>query len=477
MTVEYDLVVLGGGPGGYVAAIRASQLGMKVALVEKNKVGGTCLHHGCIPSKTYLKSAEVYRNLKYIDKFGINGIDFNRLSLNFDQIVQRKENIVSQLHNGVEHLLKQSNVDIYNGYGRILGPSIFSPICGTISVEYEDGSENSLLSPKYVLIATGSTQRQIDGLEVDGEYILDSTAALNLRNLPSSVLIVGGGVIGIEFASMLQDFGVKVTIIESSDRILANEDKDIRDEAERLLSQRGITFIKNGQLNVQSLEKKDGNLYIDINIDNTTTTLNAEKLIIAAGRVPNISNIGIKNTNIKVENGYITTNEMYQTAESHIYAIGDCIGGLELAHVASKEGMIAVEHMSNNEPFPIERLNVPSCIYSYPEMSRIGLTEQEAIEQNYDIKVGKFPFSHIGKATIDGERDGFIKIISDKKTDDILGIHMIGSQVTELISEGSLAKMLDATPWEISHTVHPHPSISETFMEAALAVNDEQIHG
>lgn len=475
MSVEYDLVVLGGGPGGYVAAIRASQLGMNVALVEKENVGGTCLHEGCIPSKTFLKSAETFRHVRNSNDFGIE-LNDQDISFNFATIQKRKEEIVSQLHSGVEHLLKRANVDIYNGFGRIMGPSIFSPISGTISVEHSDGRENTLLSPKFVLISTGSKPRSIDGLDVDGQYILDSSHVLNLNDLPSSVIIVGAGVIGIEFASILNDFNVDVTVVEATEHILTNEDKDIRHEAKRLLKQRGITFMTNTQLDTHSLSITD---QVSINViqNEAVETLQADKLIVATGRQANITNIGIENTKIDIDNHVIKTNDMYQTAENHIYAIGDCIGGMELAHVASKEGIIAVEHMANESPYPLNQFNIPSCVYSYPEISRVGLTEQEAIKNNYKIKVGKFSFSHNSKAMINREQDGFIKIISNEENDDILGIHMIGSHVTELISEGSLAKMLDATPWEISQTVHPHPSISESVMEAALSVKGEQIHG
>jgi len=473
MTKEYDLVVLGGGTGGYVAAIRASQLGMKVALVEKKSVGGTCLHSGCIPSKVLLKSAEAYRNVKEIAEFGV---DVQTVSLNFNNVQNRKNKVVRQLHNGVTQLLKKANIDIYTGYGRILGPSIFSPMSGTISIEYGDGRENTMIVPKHVLIATGSKPRQLTEFEIDGEYILDSADALNLKELPASVIIVGAGVIGIEWASMLCDFGVEVTVIESSSDILIHEDYEIRREAERLLEKRGVTFFKEAAIDVNSLTIENS-LSINVMMDNEPTTLQAEKLIVAIGREANINNLGLENTNIVTEDGLIQTNEMYQTKEKHIYAIGDCIGGMQLAHVASKEGVIAVEHMANKDPFPLNSLNIPSCVYAYPEISRIGLTEQKAKEKGFNFKVGKFPFRGIGKALVNGETDGFVKIISDQDSGDILGIHMIGSNVTELISEGSLAKVLDATPWEISHTVHPHPALSEVFVEAALAVKGEQIHG
>src|SRR5690625_1569958 len=388
MSVEYDLVILGGGPGGYVAAIRASQLGMKVALVEKNKVGGTCLHDGCVPTKTLLKSAERFRDLKNSRNLGIAGINPDELSIDFNQVNKRKKDTITQLYNGVLHLLKQANVDIYNGYGRILGPSIFSPMSGTISVEYPNERENTLLSPKNVLIATGARHRELDDFQIDGNFILSSDELLKLETLPESMIIIGGGVIGIEFASMLHDFGVKVTILEANHSILPNEDTDIQNEATRLLKKRGIHILTNVDIDTSSLNITD-KVTFEITYENKTHALKTDKVLIAIGREANIAQIGIENTNIQIKNGMIVTNDMYQTEEMHIYAIGDCIGGIGLAHVASKEGIIAVEHMAGKKPFPLHPTNVPHCIYSYPEISRIGLTEQEAKEKGYQVKIGR----------------------------------------------------------------------------------------
>jgi len=473
MTKEYDLVILGGGTGGYVAAIRASQLGMQVAVVEKAELGGTCLHRGCIPSKALLRSAEVYKQTLRAHEFGI---DTNNTMLNFKNIQARKNKIVDQLHRGVKALMKKGKIDVFQGFGRILGPSIFSPMPGTISIEYENGEENTMIVPKNVLIATGSKPKTLPGLEIDGTFVMSSDEALEMEELPESILIVGGGVIGIEWASMLADFGVKVTVLEYLNQILPTEDKDIASEAERLLKKKGITFINNAKVLPDTLTKGT-TISIDVDLDGEMKTFEADRMLVSVGREANTANIGIENTDIVLNNGFIETNEFFQTKESHIYAIGDVIGGMQLAHVASHEGMIAVEHMANEAPYKINYENIPTCIYSSPEIASIGLTEQIAKEQGLEIKVGKFPFKAIGKALVYGETDGFVKIIANRHTDDIIGIHMIGPHVTDMVSEAGLAKVLDATPWEISQTIHPHPTLSEIFGEAALAVEGIQIHG
>ncbi|WP_340001916.1 dihydrolipoyl dehydrogenase [Oceanobacillus sp. FSL K6-0127] len=473
MTKEYDLVVLGGGTGGYVAAIRASQLGMQVAIVEKGELGGTCLHQGCIPSKALLRSAEVYRQTSEASLFGV---ETERIALNFSKVQERKQSIINTLHQGVQGLMKKGKIDVINGFGRILGPSIFSPMPGTISVEHENGEENTMIVPKNVLIATGSKPKTLPGLPIDGHFVMSSDEALQMEKLPDSILIVGAGVIGIEWASMLTDFGVTVTVVEYLNQILPTEDEAIAKEAERLLKKKGVTFIKGANIQTETLHTDQG-ISIEVEIDNKKQSLQAERMLVSVGREANTVNIGIENTDIVLSNGYIQTNDYFQTKESHIYAIGDVIGGMQLAHVASREGIVAIEHMAGKETYPINYENVPTCVYSSPEIASVGLTEKAAKEKGYDIKVGKFPFKAIGKALVFGESDGFVKIIADKKTNDILGIHMIGPHVTDLISEAGLAKVLDATPWELSQSIHPHPALSEIIGEAALAVEGEQIHG
>lgn len=469
---EYDLVVLGGGTGGYVAAIRATQLGMRVAVVERDKLGGTCLHRGCIPSKALLRSAEVYHTMIQSEEFGIEVSD---LRVNFSKMQERKQKIVDQLHRGVQQLMKKGKIQVFHGEGRIMGPSIFSPQAGAVAVSKEDG-DSEILVPKNLLVATGSRPRTLPGLEIDGEYVLTSDEALRLEKLPESIVIVGGGVIGIEWASMLNDLGVQVQIIEFADRILPLEDADISKEMTRLLKKRKITLHTGAKVLPETLVKRDGKLSIKAEKKGEHIEVQAEKLLVSVGRMANVENIGLDNTDAKVDRGVIQVNAHFQTAEAHIYAIGDVIGGLQLAHVASHEGILAVEHMAGLSSHPLDYTKVPKVTYSRPEVANVGLTEEEAKEKGFTVKTGVFHFRAIGKALVHGDSDGFVKLIVDEKTDDLLGVHMIGPHVSDLIAEGALATVLNATPWEISHTIHPHPSLSEIMGEAALAVYGKAIH-
>ena len=473
MAEDYDLVILGGGTGGYVAAIKAAQEGLKTAIVEQGKIGGTCLHKGCIPSKALLRSAEVLRTAKGTLEFGVTttGVSFD-----FQAAQTRKQKVVDQLHKGVQFLMKRGDIDVYEGKGRILGPSIFSPTPGTISVERKN-EENVMLIGKNVIVATGSTPRTLPGLTIDGTHILTSDHALTLEYLPASIIIVGGGVIGVEWASMLSDFGVEVTIVEYGGRILPSEDIDIAAEAAKQLQARGIKIVTNVDLQTNELIKNENSVHVTGLIKGEPTTFEAEKMLVCVGRAGNTSDIGLKNTDIQVDKSFIQVNEFGQTKESHIYAIGDVIGGMQLAHVASHEGILAVEHILGNDPSPINYETVPSCIYSYPEMASVGLTEEQAKSKDLPIKVGTFSFQAIGKALVQGETNGFVKLIANKENDDLLGVHIIGPHATELISEAAIAKVLDAASWEVAHTIHPHPTLSEVLGEAALAANGKAIHG
>lgn len=472
MAEEYDLVILGGGTGGYVAAIRASQLGLKTALVEKGKLGGTCLHKGCIPSKALLRSAEVYATAKRSEEFGIS---VSNIEVHFGKVQERKNKIVDQLHKGVQHLMKQGKIDVFEGTGRILGPSIFSPMPGTISVEMNNGEDNAMLIPKNVIVATGSRPNMLPGVEI-GQNIMTSDEALVMEEIPESIIIVGGGVIGIEWASMLSDFGSTVTVIEFADRIIPTEDKEISREMQRLMKKKGIKMITNAKVLPETVKQDEDSVTLFAEVKGEQKEFTANKLLISVGRKANTEGIGIENTEIQLNKGYIVTNEYYQTKESHIYAIGDVIGGLQLAHVASHEGITAVEHIANQNPMPIDYSLVSKCIYSSPEAASVGYTEEEATEKGFKVKTGKFSFRAIGKALVFGESDGFVKIIADEETNDILGVHMIGPHVTDMISEAGLARVLDATPWEVSHTIHPHPTLSEAIGEAALAIEGKAIH-
>lgn len=472
MSQEFDLVVLGGGTGGYVAAIRASQLGMKVAIVEKEKLGGTCLHRGCIPSKALLRSAEVFATLKEADKFGVTA---GEVGYDFAKIQGRKQGIIDQLYKGIQYLMKKGSITVFEGFGRVMGPSIFSPQAGAVRIEKENG-EQEMIVPRFLLLATGSRPRTLPGLAIDGSYVVTSDEALQWEELPKSVVIVGGGVIGIEWASMLNDFGVEVTVVEYADRILPLEDEEVSKEMARLLKKRKVNIVTSAKVLPESLEKGEGRIMIQAETADGVHSFEAQKLLVSVGRQANVENIGLEATEIKVERGAVVVNEFYQTAEPHIYAIGDMIGGLQLAHVASHEGILAVEHMAGQHPHPMDYTKVPKCTYSRPEVANVGLTEKEAREQGYDVKVGKFSFKPLGKALVHGENDGFVKVVADAKTNDLLGVHMIGPHVTDMISEAGLARVLDATPWEIGMAIHPHPTLSEALMEAALAVDGKAIH-
>ena len=344
-----------------------------------------------------------------------------------------------QLHQGVQALMKKGKIDVFDGLGRMQGPSIFSPMPGTISVEMTNGEENEILILKNLIIATGSRPRTLPGLEIDESIIMSSDGALSMETLPASILIVGGGVIGIEWASMLNDFGVDVTVIEYANEIIPTEDIDISKEMKKQLSKKGITFVTGAKVLPETLVKGKNSITISADVNGETREFSAERMLVSVGRQANVEGIGFENTEIEIENGYVKVRPTFQTKESHIYAIGDVIGGLQLAHVASHEGIAAVEHIAGFKNEPIDYTKISRCIYSSPEASSVGITEKQAKEQGYEVKVGKFPFMAIGKALVNGNSDGFVKIIADKNTDDILGVHMIGAHVTDLISEAGLA--------------------------------------
>jgi dihydrolipoamide dehydrogenase len=472
MNHQYDIVVLGGGIGGYTAAIRAAQLGRKTAIVEKDKLGGTCLHRGCIPSKSLLRSAEVYHTARSGETFGIRS---KEVTLDFARVQERKAEVVAQLYNGVQYLMKKNKIDVYRGHGRIVGPSIFSPKPGSVAVEKEDGEVETLISANLI-IATGSSPRTLPGLEIDGKCVLTSDEALQLEELPKSMLIVGGGVIGVEWASLLNDFGVDVTIAEYEDRLVPLEDDDVSRELARLFKKRGIRVMTGAQVLPETLEKGAQGLAVSIRSKNGSVRIEAEKMLVSVGRQANLDDIGIENTNVKVEKGYIRVNERMQTSEPHIYAVGDVNGGLQLAHAASHEGVVAAEQIAGLEPSPSPAHLIPRCIYTRPEMASIGWTEKQARELGYEVEIGVFSFKSLGKALVSGDTDGFIKVVADRGSNDLLGVHMIGPHVTDSISEAGLAHVLNATPWEVSQTIHPHPSMAEALFEAMLAVQGKALN-
>lgn len=470
-TKQVDVVILGGGTGGYVAAIRAAQLGKTVAVVEKDKLGGTCLHRGCIPSKALLRSAEVLHDMLRSREFGIKA---ESVELDFELVQARKDNIVKQLHQGVEYLMKKNKIEIFTGEGRVIGPSIFSPRSGSIAVELNNGESITIVA-EHTIIATGSRPRLIPGIEIDGSIVMTSDEALLQEQLPKSIVIVGGGVIGVEWASMFNDFGVEVSVVEAGPRLVPTEDEAISKELEKLFKQRNILVYTHALLDAESVSTTDQGVSFRVKQGDKEIALSADKMLVSIGRIANTDGLGLENTDVRVENGVIKVNANMQTTEAHIYAIGDVNGGLQLAHVAAHEGVQAVEHLCGLAVHGTPDAWVPKCIYTRPEIASVGLTEQQANEQGHQIKTGTFPFKAIGKALVYGETEGFIKVIADKETDDLLGVHMIGPHVTDYISEAALAHVLEATPWEIAKTIHPHPTLSEGLAEAMLAVDGKAI--
>ncbi|QGH34871.1 dihydrolipoyl dehydrogenase [Gracilibacillus salitolerans] len=474
MALNYDLVILGGGTGGYVTAIRAAQLGLTTAIVEKQKLGGTCLHKGCIPTKALLKSAAVYQQVKNAADFGVEAPS---PTFNIEQAMARKKAVINSLHQGVEHLVRTNKIDVYEGFGRILGPSIFSPIAGSISVEYEEEKENDILVSKNVIIATGSSPSNLPNMEIDHTHIVTSDDLVEMTELPKSIIIVGGGVIGMEWASFLHDVGVEVTILEAQDQILSPFDHDIVKQLKRILTKKGITILEQAKIDSASVEK-GSEIQVTYQKQHEIHNISAEKLLIAVGRHANTNKIGIENTDIQFDQkGFIQVNEHFQTKESHIYAIGDVNGGQQLAHVATYEGKKAVEHIAGLGSSQLSQQEIPSCIYGNPEIAMIGFTEEEVKQKGYDYRLEKVSLQAIGKAHVNGQTEGFTKIIIDKQTNDILGIHMIGAHVTELIGQASTAKYFDSSALELSEVIYPHPSLSEIIGEAALAVEGRKIHG
>ncbi|WP_342043426.1 dihydrolipoyl dehydrogenase [Bacillus sp. OTU2372] len=465
MTKEYDIVIIGGGPGGYVAAIRASQLGLKVAVVEKGKVGGTCLHAGCIPTKALLRSAELYAQTKNANRYGVIAPE---VGLDFTKVQARKEEIQDRLYKGIQHLMKKGKIDIYEGKGSILGSK-------DVLVQLNNEEGEVIVSPRNILIATGSRPRTFQGLEADEKYVMTSDEALEMETLPKSIIIVGGGVIGIEWASMLVDFDIQITVIEYADRILPTEDKDVSKEIQRLLKKKGVKIVTGAKVLSETLEKGDG-VSIKAEHKEKEVLFSADKLLVSVGRLPNIEGIGLDKTAIEMNGIFIKTNEFYQTNEPNIYAIGDVIGGLQLAHVASHEGIIAIEHMAGKNPKVLDPTQVPKCVYCSPEVASVGLTEDDAKEKGFQVKTGKFSFRAIGKALVFGESDGFIKLVVEEGTNKMLGAHMVGPHVTDMITEFGLAKVLNATSMDIAHMIHPHPTLAEAIGEAALAVDGKAIH-
>lgn len=459
-----DLVVIGGGPGGYVAAIRAAQLGLKVALVEANHLGGICLNWGCIPTKALLRSSEIHHLLHNLDQFGLSAKD---VAFDIKKIVARSRSVSSQLSKGVQHLLKKNKVDVIDGWGKLAGQ-------GKVTVE-KDGKSIAEMTAKNIIIATGARARVLPGLEPDGKQVWTYREAMVPETMPKSVLVVGSGAIGIEFASFYRNLGAEVTVVEVMDRILPVEDEEISTFARKAFEKQGMKIITGAK--VAKLEKSPQSVKATIETSKGKQEITVEKVIAAVGVVANTENIGLEKTKIKLDRGHIVTNEWLATDEPGIYAIGDVTAPPWLAHKASHEGVICVEKIAGiKDVHPLKKQNIPGCTYCSPQVASVGLTEKAAKEKGYSIKVGRFPFIGNGKAIALGEPEGLIKTIFDEKTGELLGAHMVGAEVTEMIQGYGIAKTLETTELELMHTVFPHPTLSEMMHESALNAYGKAIH-
>ncbi len=462
---EFDVVVVGGGPGGYVAAIRASQLGLSTALIEKEHLGGICLNWGCIPTKALLRSAEILQTIKHAADFGI---EVSTPKINLEKMVERSRKISNQLAGGIKHLLQKNKVTIFNGHGRIQNNK-------TLSVTAADGKIETVKT-KNIILATGARPRMVPGIEADGELIWTSRHAMVPKELPESLLIIGSGAIGIEFASFYQTIGSNVTVVEMLDRILPQEDEEISALAQKSLSKQGITFHLSSS--VTAIKKNKDNVTATIkSAAGVESSITADRVILAIGIIANIEDLGLDKTKIKVERGQIVVNEWSETDEPGIYAIGDATGGPWLAHKASHEGVICAEKIAKVPGIhPLIKENIPGCTYSTPQVASIGLTETKAKAAGFELKIGRFPYRANGKAMALGETDGLIKTIFDAKTGQLLGAHLIGAEVTELVQGFCIAKTLETTEAELMHTVFPHPTLSEMMHESVLDAYGKVIH-
>ena len=462
---KFDIIILGSGPGGYVTAIRASQLGLKTAIVEKESLGGVCLNWGCIPTKALLKSAQVFDYIKRSEEYGISVENFHK---NFENVVARSRNVAKTMSKGVNFLMKKNNIKIFKGFGKLSENK-------SVLISKEEGTVDTIFGDK-IIIATGAKSRQLPALKQDGQNIIGYREAMTLKEQPKNIVIVGSGAIGIEFAYFYNSMGTKVTIIEYLDRIVPVEDTDISKELEKSLKKKGIEILTSSEVK-NSVVNSAGNVDVEIETSNgNSKTINTEIVLSAVGIKTNIENIGLEELGIKTENDKILVDEFYTTNLKDYYAIGDVVKGQALAHVASAEGILCVEKIAGHDVNPLDYNNIPGCTYCSPEVASVGFTEEQAIESGYKIKIGKFPFSASGKAQASGKSEGFVKVIFDAKYGEWLGCHMIGDGVTDMIAEAVVGRKLETTGNEILKAVHPHPTMSEAVMEAVAAAYDEVIH-
>jgi len=459
----YDVAIIGSGPAGYTAAIRAGQYGLKTALIEKDPyLGGTCLHVGCIPTKALLFNAEIWDHLKDAKEFGIEGVGTRKL--NWNAVRERKTKIVDKHAKGLQFLMRKNKVETIKGYGKLTGPARN----GVHTVDLKDGAKSSQIQARNVILATGSEARMLPGLE-PGDRVLTNIEILELGNVPKSLVIVGAGAVGVEFASIFRSFDCEVTILEMLPRLVPLEDEEVSKELARVYRKRGINF--HGSAKVEKVEQGKSGITVTFSADGKQQKLEAERILIAVGRKPMTDGIGLEKTRVQTERGFVKTNEWMQTAEPGIYAIGDIVLGTpQLAHVGGMEGIVAVSQIAGKEDRPINPLRIPNVTYCHPEIGSVGLTEARAREAGHNVKIGKFPFTANSRASIVGEHEGFIKIVSDAKYGEILGVHIIGPQATELIAEAVTAMELEATVEDLMWTIHAHPTLAEAMLDASNSV-------
>lgn len=462
-STKFDLIVLGSGPGGYVAAIRASQLGLKTAIVEAEELGGICLNWGCIPTKALLKSAQVYEYINHASDYGITVKD---ATADFGSMVKRSRGVADGMSKGVQFLMKKNKIEIISGWGKIQPGK-------KVEVSDKDGKK-TVYAGDHILIATGARARELPTLKIDNEKVIGYRKAMTLENQPKSMVVLGSGAIGVEFAYFYNAIGTKVTVVEFMDRIVPVEDEEVSKALEKSYKKSGITIMTSSE--VTKVDTKGAGCKVTVKTAKGEEVLECDVVLSAAGVVSNLENIGLEEVGILVDKGKIQVNEYYQTNMPGYYAIGDVVPGPALAHVASAEGIICVEKIAGHHPEALDYGNIPGCTYCSPEVASVGMTEAKAKAAGYEVRIGKFPFSASGKASASGAKEGFVKLVFDKKYGELLGAHLIGANVTEMIAEIVAIRKLETTGHELIKTVHPHPTMSEAIMEAAAAAYDEVIH-